>query len=156
MVSRDAESSCPLHRQRATFLEPLLVQPDIAGAEHWPEGEAVSIYDNIHEASWMLSQREAFAAYWLQKFVEADTVETAHACWRLFKACGDRRAWIWMRSIYKSHAPRDEILEAVKQKFVEQEEHNLKSAMSENERSWSDHFARRRYPNSLMPWRSTP
>lgn len=156
MASRDAKSSCPAHRQRATFLEPMLVRPDIAGAEHWSEGEAASIYENIHEASWRLAQREAFAAHWLQKFAEAGTVETAHACWRLFKACGDRRAWIWMRSIYESHATKDEILEAVKQKFVEQEEHNLKSAMSENERSWSDHFARRRYPNSLKPWRSTP
>ncbi len=156
MVSRDAESSCPVHRQRATFLQPLLTRPDIAGAKHWPEGEAASIYDYIHETSWMLAQREAFAAHWLQKFTEADTVETAHACWRLFKACGDRRAWIWRRSICESHATQNELLETVKKKFIEQEEHNLKSAISENERSWSDHFARRRYPNSLVPWRSTP
>ena len=155
MVRRDAESSCPLHRQRATFLEPLLVRPDIVRAEYWPEGEAASVYDNIHEASWILAQREAFATHWLQKFSEADTVETAYAYWRLFKACGDRRASIWRRSIYESHATRDEILEAVKQKFIKQEEHNLKNAMEENEKSWSNNFAWRRYPNSLMPWRST-
>lgn len=88
------------------------------------------------------------------KFAEADTVETAHACWRLFKACADRRAWIWIRSIYESHATRDEILEAAKQKFINQEERNLKNAMSENERYWPNNFARRRYPNSLMLWRS--
>ncbi|MDE0333191.1 MAG: hypothetical protein OXL41_15160 [Nitrospinae bacterium] len=154
MLSRDAESSCPLHRQRATFLEPLLVRPDIAGDEDWPEGEAASVFDNIREESWKLAQREAFAAYWLRKFAEANTVETAHAYWRLFKACADRRAWIWMMSIYKSHTTRDELLEAVKQKFIKQEEHNLKNAIEENEKSWSNNFAWRRYPNTLRPWRS--
>ena len=156
MLSRDTESSCPMHRQRAAFLEPLLLCPAISGDEDWPEGQAASDFDNICDQSWMLAQREAFAVHWLRKFAEANTVESAHACWRLFKACADRRARIWMRSIYESHATRNEILEAVKQKFVEQEEHNLKNGIEENEKSWSDHFARRRYPNSLMPWRSTP
>lgn len=154
MLSRDTESSCPMHRQRAAFLEPLLLCPAISGDEDWPEGEAASKFDNIREESWMLAQREAFAAHWLQKFAEADTVVSAHACWRLFKACADRRAWIWMSRICESHATRDGHLEAVKQKLIEQEEHNLKNAIEENEKSWSNNFAWRRYPKSLMPWRS--
>ena len=154
MVSRDATSPCPAHRRRAVFLKPLLTRPNIAGDAHWPSGQVAGVFDSIHNTAWILGQRETFAAQWLRAFSEADTLQTAHANWLLFKACSDRRAWIWMRNIYECHATKDHRLEAAKKRFIDQEENNLKRAMANNEKSWADTLATRRYPKTLLPWNS--
>ena len=154
MISRDVTSSCPAHRRRATFLEPLLSRPDIAGDGEWPSGEATGVYNHIHETAWILGQREAFAHYWLRTFAEATTPESAHAYWHLFKACADRRAVIWMQTLYQSHAAKDGRLEAAKRRFIDQEAYNLKHAMAENGKSWPNNFATHRYPKTLLPWNS--
>ena len=154
MVCRDLQSSSPVHQQRATFLKPLLTLPEIAGDAQWPTGTATSAFEEIGQNGWIIGQRESFAAHWLKKFAEAETAEEAHASWRLFKACSDRRAWIWMDSIFKSHASRNEPLEAAKRRFIEQERDLLVAAMADNEKWWSDNFAGRRFTKTLLPWRS--
>ena len=154
VVCRDMTSSCPAHRQRSVFLEPLLDLPEIAGDAGWPSGESVSVFDNIRQDAWILGQREAFANHWLRTFAVAETPEAAHACWRLFMACSDRRAWIWMQDLCASYATKNERLEAAKQRFVQQEAYGLKQAMADNEKSWSDNFARRKYAKTLLPWSS--
>ena len=153
-ISRDVTSSCPAHRRRATFLEPLLSRPNIAGDAEWPSGEATGEFNDIHKIAWILGQREAFAHHWLRAFAEATTPESAHASWHLFKACADRRAVIWMQTLYQSHATKDERLEAAKQRFIDQEEYNLKHAMAENGKPGPNNFATHRYPKTLLPWNS--
>ena len=154
MVHRDRISPCPAHRRRSIFLEPLLALPEIARDADWPSGESTGVSESIGENAWILGQREAFANHWLRAFATAEEPEVAHACWRLFKACADRRARTWMQSLYESHATQNERLEAAKQRFVEQETHNLKCAMADNEKSWVDNFAGRKYPKALEPWSS--
>lgn len=153
-ISRDATSSCPAHRRRATFLEPLLSRPHLAGDEEWPSGEATGEFNDIHKTAWILGQREAFAHHWLRTFAEATAPESAHAYWHLFKACADRRAVIWMQTLYQSHATKDERLEAAKQRFIDQEEYGLKHTMAENGKSGPNNFATHRYPKTLLPWNS--
>ena len=154
MIRRDVTSLCPAHRRRATFLEPLLSRPDIAGDVDWPSGHGTGGFDDIRETAWILGQREAFAHHWLRVFAEATTPESAHAYWHLFKACADRRAEIWRQTLYQSHATKDGRLEAAKQRFICQEAYSLKRAMAENGKSWSDSFAARKSPKTLLPWNS--
>ena len=152
MVDRDEASSCPAHQQRAAFLRPILIPPDIAGDAKWPTGVAVGVFDAIHESAWILGQREAFAKHWLRQFAEAETPEAAHAAWRLFMEYADRRAYTWMRSVYESHMGTDQRFDSAKRRFAEQEAFNLKCTMRENEKSWSNTFATRDYTKALRPW----
>ena len=154
MVGRDEASSCPAHQRRAVFLRPILIPPDIAGDAKWPTGVAAGVFDAIHESAWILGQREAFAKHWLGQFAEAETPEAAHAAWRLFMEYADRRAYSWMRSVYESHMATDQHFDSAKRKFAEQEAFNLKCAMRENEKSWSNTFATRDYTKALQPWNS--
>ena len=110
--------------------------------------------DNIRKNALDSGQREAFANHWLRAFAAAETPETAHAYWQLFRACSDRRTWAWIRSLYESHATNDQELEAAKQKFVQQDAFGLKRAIEDNEKSWTDTFAGRKYPRTLLPWHS--
>ena len=152
MVDLDKLSPCPAHRRRATFLEPLLKMPDIAGDMNWPSGQAAGVFDSIHETAWILGQREAFAHHWLQAFVKAKTPDLAHAYWCVFEACSDRRAWVWMRNVCESQTTTNERLNVSKQKFIRQEKYSLRQAMAKNEKSWSDKFAGRKYTRILLPW----
>ena len=151
-VDIDSSSSCPAHRRRAVFLGPLLTLPDIAAEADWSSGQAAGGFDSIHNNAWILGQREAFARHWLQEFTEAETPEYAHAHWCLFKACADRRAWIWMLDVLKTHKARNERFNLVKQRFINQEKHSLRRAMEKNEKSWSGEFAGRKYTKMLWPW----
>ena len=153
MVDRDEASSCPAHQRRAVFLRPILTRPPISGDALWPTGVAPADFDSIHVSAWILGQREAFASHWLRQFAEAETSEVAHASWRLFMACADRRAYSWMRSIYESCIATDERLDAAKRRFAEHEAFNLKCAMKDNEKSWSRTFAARDHPRALWPWK---
>ena len=150
-VAVDAESSCPAHRQRAVFLEPLLTLPDIASEANWPSGQSPDIFDSIHRYAWVQGQREAFAHHWLEEFAKTKSPEHAHAHWNLFKACSDRRARTWMEEVYESNLKNYQF-DLTKQKFIIQEKHSLKSAMTKNEKSWSDTFAGRKYCRQLSPW----
>ena len=154
MVRRDMIAACPAHQRRAVFLEPLLTLPKIEGDEGWPSGESSGEFDNIRNNAWILGQREAFANHWLRGFAEAETREVAYACWRLFQACSDRRAWIWMEHLYESHATKNQRLEAVKERFTQQEVYALKQTMADNEKSWAGNFAGRKYTKTLSPWNS--
>ena len=154
MVDRDEASSCPAHQRRAVFLRPMLVPPDIAGDTRWPTRMPASVFDDIHESAWILGQREAFAKHWLRCFAEAETPDGAHASWRLFMECADRRVYTWMSSVCESLMATDEALDAAKRRFAKQEAFNLKCAMRENEKSWSKTFATRDYTNNLRPWNS--
>lgn len=151
-VDIDKSSSCPAHRRRAVFLEPLLTLPDIAAEADWPCGQTAGEFDSIHNNAWILGQREAFAHHWLQEFTKAETPEYAHAYWCLFKACADRRAWIWMHDIYKTHKTTNERFNLAKQRFISQEKYSRKRAMEKNEKSWSSEFAGRKYTKILWPW----
>lgn len=150
-IDVDKTSSCPAHRQRAVFLEPLLTLPDIADEADWPSGQTSGVFDSIHRNAWIQGQREAFAYYWLQEFAKAKTPEHAHAYWCLFKACSDRRAWVWMSNIFQSCTTSDS-LNMFKQKFVYQEKQSLKRVMANNEKPWSDKFAGRKITRLLLPW----
>ena len=149
MVARDAVSSCPLHRRRSMFLEPLLAIPEIAEADTWPKGE---LGGGVRGASWKLGQREAIAQHWLRTFWEADTVALAHAAWRLFLASADRRAWVWMSDVLDEPAKGEPELQAKKLRFVGAQMRRLRRAMADNEKQWADNFAHRRYPEALRPW----
>ena len=83
-ISSDENSPCPAQQRRAAFLQPLLIRPTISGDAAWPSGPPTGGYLEIHDRSWTMGQREAFAAHWLRKFAEADTTEAAHAFWLLF------------------------------------------------------------------------
>lgn len=149
MVARDAVSSCPLHRRRSMFLEPLLAIPAIAEADAWPRGE---LSGGVRGASWKLGQREAIAQHWLRTFWEADTAAVAHAAWRLFLASVDRRTWVWMSDVQDGPAQCEPELQAKKLRFVGAQMRRLRRAMSDNEKQWADNFAHRRYPKALRPW----
>ena len=151
---RDATSSCPADRRRSVFLGPLLALPEIAEDADWPKGESESEVDSIRQYAWILGQREAFAYHWLREFAAAETPGIAHACWRLFKACADSRARLWMQDLYQSYATKNQVMEAAKQRFVEREAHDLKRAMADNEKAWAGNFAGMKYPKSLWPWNS--
>ncbi len=148
-VERDAGSPCPLHRWRGAFLEPQLRVPPIAGSDAWPEGRA---YWGPRETAWKLAQREAFAKHWLQAFSQAQTPEGAHAAWRLFLACVDRRALSWMDSVLDQHSTPDLEFAEAKGRFLRQQAERLRRAMADNESHWSDNFAGKRYPKALKPW----
>ena len=126
---------------------------DIVVDAAWPSGEPVGGYREIHDHSWIMGQREAFAAHWLRKFAEADTLEAAHASWLLFMACSDRRARIWMSEDYGQYAVRNGPIEAAKQRFIGQQQYRLKSAMTDNEKSLSQSFSTQKITRALLPWR---
>ena len=154
MVSLDENSPCPAHRRRAAYIFPLLARPDIAGDAAWPSAEPVGEYREIRDHSWIMGQREAFAAHWLRKFAEADTPEAAHASWLLYMACSDRRVRTWMSEDYARYAGNGRPIEAQKQRFVEQQRHHLKRAITENEKSLKKHFTGQRITEALLPWRA--
>ena len=151
-VDLDRASSCPAHQQRAVFLEPLLTLPDIEAEANWPSGQASGVFDSIHRNAWILGQREAFAHHWLQEFVKSKTHEHTHAYWCLFKACSDRRVWVWKQNVCESYLTTNDCLNMSKQKFIEQEKHSLRRTIAKNEKSWSDKFAGRKFTRNLPPW----
>lgn len=136
------------------FLRPLLTRPAIAGDTDWPSGPPRGGYREIHDRSWIMGQREAFAAHWLQEFIESDTPEAAYSSWLLFLACTDRRAKSWMGEFYDRYAIANGSIGAAKQRFVEQQRHRLKRAVTDNERSLQQTFTTHRVANSLLPWRA--
>ena len=152
MISRDENSPCPAQRRRAAFIQPLLTRPAIAGDAAWPSGKPVGGYREIRDRSWIMGQREAFAGHWLQKFAGANTPEAAHASWLLFMASSDRRAWTWMSEDCARYASADARIEAAKQRFVEQQRHRLKRAMTDNEKPLPQNFSNQKTTSSLLPW----
>ena len=152
ILSRDELSPCPAHRRRAAFLRPLLTRPDVAGNDAWPSSAPIGGYQEIHRQSWILGQREAFAAHWLRKFAEADTPETAHASWLLFTACSDRRIRTWIYQDYDRYAASNVPIEPAKQRFFEHERSHLKRAISENEKLLTKNFTGQRISEALLPW----
>ena len=153
-LSSDEGSSCPAHRRRAAFLQPLFIRSTVAGDAAWPSGPPTGGYQEIQDRAWVLGQREAFAAHWWRKFAEADTPESAHAFWLLFMACCDRRAKTWMSQDYERYSDGSGSIEAVKRRFVEQQRHRLKRAMTDNEKALMQHFTTLRTTNNLLPWRA--
>lgn len=153
-LSSDESSSCPAHRRRAAFVQPLLTRPTISGDAAWPSGPPKGGYQEIHDRAWTMGQREAFAAYWLRQFAEADVPETAHAFWLLFMASSDRRAKTWISEDYNRYAVGSGFFEATKRRFVEQQRHELKRAISENEKSLEQTFTTQRATRTLLPWRA--
>lgn len=148
-VARDAESSSPLRRRRAAFLEPLLDIPEIAPVADWPAGEHSS---GVRGASWKLGQQEALSRHWLQTFAQAETAVEAHAAWRLFLACVDRRAWAWLADVLDQHAGKNAHFEAAKWRFVRAQKQQLQRAMADNSKRWAENYTHRRYPKTLRPW----
>ena len=153
-ISSDENSPCPAQQRRAAFLQPLLIRPTISGDGAWPSGPPTGGYLEIHDRSWTMGQREAFAAHWLRKLAEADTTEAAHAFWLLFMACSDRRAKTWMSQDYNRYAVGNGSIEALKRRFVEQQRHRLKRAITDNEKLLQQTFTTQRATKSLLPWRA--
>ena len=152
MLAKDSTSPCPAHRRRRSFLQCLVSCPEVADDDQWPCGHALTIAEN----AWMLGQREAYAARWLCRFAGAQTPETAHAAWILYKASADRRAWSWMGGILRSplrSVQRAGSLDAAKRRLMVVENHELKRSMAVNEKSWKDNYGGVRYPKALRPWR---
>ncbi len=147
-VRRDADSACPVDQLRSAFLAPLLAAPEAVAESAWPEGEARTVGD----LAAMLKQREAFAKHWLTRFVESETVEAAHAAWRLFKECADRRVWCWMDEVLGELRARGGTMSVLKLRFAREEASALNRAMGKNERDWKNTFATRRFPKALRPW----
>ena len=154
MVSLDENSPRPAHRRRAAHIQPLLTRPAIAGDAEWPSAKPTGGYREIHDHSWIMGQREAFAAHWLRKFAEADTPDAAHAAWLLFVACSDRRVRAWMPEDYDRYADDGQPFKSRKQRFVEQQRHHLKRAISDNEKQLNGNFTGKRTSDSLLPWRA--
>lgn len=154
VVSQDENSPCPVHRRRAALLRPLLNRARIAGDAAWPSGEPPAGYDAISVNSWIMAQRESFAAYWLRSFAEADTPESSYATWLLYMACCDRRARAWMSEEYGRYAVRNGPIEALKLKFITQHRYRLDRAITDNEKSLVDRFTTQRIANALLPWNS--
>ena len=152
VVSQDENSYCPAHRRRAAFMRPLLNRPEIAGDAAWPSGEPPAGYDAISINSWILAQRESFAAHWLRSFAEADTPESSHATWLLFSACCDRRVRTWMSEDYGRYAVRNGPIEALKQRFITQHRYRLDRAITDNEKSLAGKLTTLRIANALLPW----
>ena len=152
VVSRDENSPCPAHRRRAAFIRPLLNRPGIAGDAAWPSGEPPAGYDAISINSWIMTQRESFAAHWLRSFAEADTPESAHAAWLLYMACCDRRAKTWMSEDYGRYAMGNGSIEALKLRFITQHRYRLDRAITDNEKSLAGKFTAQRIANALLPW----
>ena len=148
-VARDAKSACPLAKRRAAYLEPLLMVPEIAADEDWPEEQ---FGGGVREQAWKLAQREAFARHWLHSFVDAESPEAAHACWRLFLACADRRVWSWMGDVLGYDLAGDTGWEDTKKRFADMQSMRLRHEMSRNERDWAKEYTRWRYPRDLWPW----
>ena len=148
MVARDMKSPCPIHQKRAVFLEQLMVKPGIAKEGAWPDGKDTS----LKEATWLLAQREAFAYHWLLTFAKTESNEEAHAAWRLFLSCVDRRAWSWINAVLDSHSGNNEQCEEAKRSFLSQQRQRLNRAMADNEKHWKDNFGGQRYSRWLMPW----
>jgi len=155
MISRDKKSVCPARQRRSIFLRPLLAIPDIAGDSEWPSGEPIGGFRYIHDHSWIMGQREAFAMYWLQKFAETDRNELAHAYWLLFIACSDHRAKSWMTQVYKHNKLTSEPIEAVKERFLINQRHRLAGAISKNENSLQKTFSSKNTTSYLLPWRAS-
>ena len=154
MVARDETSPCPANRRRAVFLRPLLTRPAIAGDTDWPSGPPRGGYHETHDRSWIMGQREAFAAHWLQEFVESNTPVAAYSSWLLFLACTDRRTKSWMWEIYDRYAVTNGSIGAAKRRFVEQQGHRLTRAVKDNEKSLHQTFTTQRVTTSLLPWRA--
>ena len=152
VVSQDEYSPCPAHRRRAAFLRPLLNRPEIAGDADWPRDGPPAGYDAISIGSWIMAQKESFAAYWFRSFAEAVTPESAHAAWHLYMGCCDRRAKTWMSEDYGRYAMRNGSIETVKQRFITQHRYRLDRVITDNERSLAGKFTARRIANSLVPW----
>ena len=152
VVSQDENSPCPAHRRRAAFLRPLLNRPGIAGDAAWPSGEPPGGNDAIGINSWIMAQRESFAAHWLRSFAEAETPESSHATWCLYMACCDRRARTWMSEDYGRYAGRSGPTEALKLKFITQHRYRLDRAITDNEKSLAGTFTTQRTANALLPW----
>lgn len=149
MIARDASSPYPIRQRRAAFLDCLLTTRDKANEDDWPQGETA---DFIRETAWGLAQREAFARHWLVAFSQAESVEEAHAAWRLFLWCADRRAWSWIHDVFKDHSGTNAKCEAAKKNFFSQQKRRLRRTMSDNEKHWKENFALERWPKYLVPW----
>ena len=154
MVSEDEKSPSPAHRRRAAFIRPLLTPPVIAEDAQWPSGAPVGGYQDIHDHSWILAQREAFSRHWLRKFAQADTLPAAHASWLLFMASSDHRARSWMAEEYARYASGDELIESAKKRFLAQQRYCLEQAMTDNQKPLRQNFSNQRYTRSLLPWRA--
>lgn len=148
MIERDAVAPCPANRQRFSFLKPLVSRPQLGQDWQWPQGGRAS----IEEAAWMLGQREAFAAEWLRRFAQADTAEEAHAAWQLFVASADSRVWSWLHDELDSQLDSKKSLDHVKRRMVVVDRQNLERAIKANVKSWSETYAKARYPKALQPW----
>lgn len=151
MAASDADSPCPLHQRRAEFITPLLMVPDIAGDEGWPEGETGF---DCRSKAWTLAQREAFALHWLKSFARAKTTEKAHAAWQLFVECADRRVFSWMDDVLENDMEGESEWQEIKQRFVIQQMRRLRRAINEYEKNWKDTIAADRIPKSLEPWKN--
>ena len=152
MVSQDEKSACPACQRRSVFLKPLLTIPSIADDSDWPCGEPIGGHQFIHEHSWIMGQKEAFARHWLQKFAETDRTELAHAYWLLFLACSDIRVKTWMMDVYKQHKFTNGFIETVKERFFIDQRHRLEQAISKNENSLQKKFSLRNTTSCLLPW----
>ena len=152
VVSQDENSPCPAHRRRAAFLRPLLNRPGVAGDAAWPSGKPPAGYEAISINSWIMAQRESFAAHWLRSFAEADTPESSHATWLLFLACCDRRARTWMSEDYGRNAVRNGSIEVLKLRFITQHRYRLDRAITDNEKSLAGKFTGQTIANALLPW----
>ncbi|MXW86430.1 MAG: hypothetical protein F4Z55_11225 [Boseongicola sp. SB0667_bin_21] len=153
-VLRDEASACPAHRRRAAFLRPLLSQPEIAGDEEWPSGSQVVEYQWIRDQSRIVAQTQGFASYWLKKFAEADSPDSAHAYWKLFRACCDRDVQIWHLSGYSLYASEDTTLKVAKESFLQQQRRDLKRSNTEIASQLSQSFSYKRTTTALLPWRA--
>ncbi|MYA68056.1 MAG: hypothetical protein F4Y22_12515 [Gammaproteobacteria bacterium] len=149
MVAEDAASNGPLNHRRAEFLNPLLSVPEIADEGRWPQGD---FNRSVHGLSWKLGQREAFAQHWLLEFAKAESEIEAHAAWQLFLAGVDRRAWSWFWDVLDQNLVGEGGLNSVKQRFVEQQNHEIRRAIGKNEQYWESNYTYWRYPDALKPW----
>ena len=148
-VASDSSSNCPVCRERAAFIEPLLETPEIAKSDEWSGG---SLYRSVREQSWELAQCESFAKYWLRSFADSNSEVEAHAAWKMFLACVDRRVWSWFDEVLNHSQEAANRLDALKRRFVELQSNEIQRAITTNERQWRNKFTYRHRPGMLRPW----
>ena len=153
MLGKDAGGDIVWRRHRAARLLPLLEVPNLPCAEAWQDGLSPSSEESARRMSYKMAHKEACARFWLRAYAQADTVEDAHASWRLFKASASRRVQLWMADEFEdhvnSHRQRKEV-------YAQADERALKKAIRESRKFLNTRLYGRNVPHALSPWTHSP
>ena len=151
VLNKEARDNIVWRRHRAARLSPLLSVPDLPCQEAWPAGPAPSTEDGARRMSYKMAHKEACARHWLRAYVQAVTLEDAHAAWCLFKASASRRVWLWLVKELDAGAPA---LRWRKKVYAQAEKQALEKAIKTSRNFLDSKLYGREIPEALSPWSS--